>query len=444
MNMGKVIERVRGLSDEQLLAGLSGVLDGNRRLLARVLAHLAEVEERRLHLLAGHGSLFVYCTCRLKMSEDEAYRRIRVARLALHFPCVLELIAGGQVSLSVMALVAVSASARSGSIEAAPSSVVAEPALCSGGPAALPAGGERVFPEAHLFGEMSMSEAPPGAGAEGVEQSADREGIVRGVVGATRPRQPSSIVEPLSPGRYRVQFTADAELKQRIELARDLLRHAVPQGDLATIIGRALELLIESTLRRRFGKGSDEGDGPAHEAASARAGDSVLGDVGSHDGALRFAAERDETIERETSVEAGAIPSSEAEAEASASVCEPCAEDGGRDQAGSDSEAPALGEASRRFPAEARRTVLERDGLGCSWVAPDGTCCNSRAWLEHDHITPHGLGGSNDAANGRLLCQPHNRLAAEQAYGQNTMARIIDRRRATPSVSAARSSSDPT
>jgi hypothetical protein len=69
--------------------------------------------------------------------------------------------------------------------------------------------------------------------------------------------------------------------------------------------------------------------------------------------------------------------------------------------------------------------------MRCTWQAPDGTRCNSRAWLEHDHIIPRGQGGSSDPANIRPFCRAHNRLAAEQAYGQATITRIIARRRAT-------------
>ena len=69
--------------------------------------------------------------------------------------------------------------------------------------------------------------------------------------------------------------------------------------------------------------------------------------------------------------------------------------------------------------------MLERDGLRCTWQGPDGTRCNSRAWLEHDHAIPRGLGGSDHPENVRLYCRAHNRLAAEQAYGQSTITRII-------------------
>jgi hypothetical protein len=55
-----------------------GVIRCGRRALADLLAHLGEVEERRLHLRAAFPSLFSYCVTRLGFSEDEACRRIDV------------------------------------------------------------------------------------------------------------------------------------------------------------------------------------------------------------------------------------------------------------------------------------------------------------------------------------------------------------------------------
>ena len=64
--------RLGGLSNEQLLERLSKVLGSGRRLLAELVAHLGEVEERRLHLAQSCSSMFEYCVCRLGLSEDEA------------------------------------------------------------------------------------------------------------------------------------------------------------------------------------------------------------------------------------------------------------------------------------------------------------------------------------------------------------------------------------
>ena len=70
------------LSNRQLLDGLGAVLGSGRRLTAELVAHLGEVEDRRLHLEAACSSMFSYCVNRLGLSEDEACRRIEVARLA--------------------------------------------------------------------------------------------------------------------------------------------------------------------------------------------------------------------------------------------------------------------------------------------------------------------------------------------------------------------------
>src|SRR5262245_9481959 len=93
-----------GLSDQELLHGLGAVIGHGRRALAELLAHLAEVEERRLHLRAAYPSLFSYCVSRLGFSEDEACRRIDVARLARRHPALFPMLASGELSLSVAAL----------------------------------------------------------------------------------------------------------------------------------------------------------------------------------------------------------------------------------------------------------------------------------------------------------------------------------------------------
>ena len=96
--------QLKPLSDQQLLERLHGTLQTKRRALAELIAQLAEVEERRLHLQAACSSLFAYCVRRLGMSEDEACRRIEVARLARRFPALFAELATGSITLSVALL----------------------------------------------------------------------------------------------------------------------------------------------------------------------------------------------------------------------------------------------------------------------------------------------------------------------------------------------------
>jgi len=61
-------------------------------------------------------------------------------------------------------------------------------------------------------------------------------------------------VEPLSPGRYKVQFTASADLRDKLERLTALMRSSVPDGDLAAIIEHAVTEKLERLEARRFAK----------------------------------------------------------------------------------------------------------------------------------------------------------------------------------------------
>ena len=61
-------------------------------------------------------------------------------------------------------------------------------------------------------------------------------------------------MEPLSPGRYKVQFTASADLRDKLERLTALMRSSVPDGDLAAIIEQAVTEKLERLEARRFAK----------------------------------------------------------------------------------------------------------------------------------------------------------------------------------------------
>ena len=67
-------------------------MGSQRHVMALIVAHLAEVDARRLHLKKGFPSLFSYCVGELHFSEDEACRRIEAARSLRRFPCIGELL----------------------------------------------------------------------------------------------------------------------------------------------------------------------------------------------------------------------------------------------------------------------------------------------------------------------------------------------------------------
>src|SRR5476651_1020070 len=93
-----------GVADCDLQSELARLLASSSHTEARVLAHLAAVEERRLPLEAGSSSLFDYCRARLGLSENEAFHRITAARLGRRFPAIFGLIERRALHLTAVCL----------------------------------------------------------------------------------------------------------------------------------------------------------------------------------------------------------------------------------------------------------------------------------------------------------------------------------------------------
>jgi hypothetical protein len=53
-----LLASLRRLSDAELVAGVKDLVAREREGLVLVVAHLAELDTRDVHLRAGHGSLF--------------------------------------------------------------------------------------------------------------------------------------------------------------------------------------------------------------------------------------------------------------------------------------------------------------------------------------------------------------------------------------------------
>jgi hypothetical protein len=99
-------DRLRTLNDRDLLERLTQLAQRERTATAALVAHLAEVERRKLYRDRGYSSLFHYCVRVLRLSEATAYTRIHAARVALKFPAVLGKLQRGELHLSAITLLA--------------------------------------------------------------------------------------------------------------------------------------------------------------------------------------------------------------------------------------------------------------------------------------------------------------------------------------------------
>ena len=94
------------LPNAELIRALCQLVTKDRNVEADVLAHLGEVDARRLYLAEGCDSMFRFCTDVLHFSEPTAYQRIRVARVSRTYPIVLERIRRGEIHVAGVTLLA--------------------------------------------------------------------------------------------------------------------------------------------------------------------------------------------------------------------------------------------------------------------------------------------------------------------------------------------------
>ncbi len=255
------------LTDQELLAATTHAVANERRTTAELLALLAELDMRKLYLGAGYSSLFTYCTQMLYLSEPAAYSRITAARVARRFPLLLTQIADGDITLTTVSLLAshLTDENHEGLLDAArhKSKREVERLIASLQPQPeIPSSVRRltgpVPPEVLLAPHVEMPPEPAPAQSTG-----ETPRLV-----PSRPSRP--VVAPIAPERYLMRVTISGDTYRKLERARDLLRHVIPNGDPAAIVDRALTLLVERLDKRRTGRTTRPRVRPQFAAASQR------------------------------------------------------------------------------------------------------------------------------------------------------------------------------
>jgi hypothetical protein len=100
--------------------------------------------------------------------------------------------------------------------------------------------------------EACISPSAPGAASRPSHVTVSRVEPIAVTEAAAALLTDRPVVAPLSPGRYRLQFTMSATTHEKLRQAQDLLRREVPDGNPDSIIDRALTLLLEDVARRKL------------------------------------------------------------------------------------------------------------------------------------------------------------------------------------------------
>lgn len=340
------------LSDGALLRRLARLVAHDRATTAGLLASIAEVDARRLYAPAGYSSMHAYCVGEMRLSEDAAAKRIQAARAARRVPALFGALADGRLHLSAIWLLAphltdenaselIEAAthrrkteieeflarrfSRQWSLEHAPGHVDHDPV------AGADVSGEHAL--GHVVGDSALQ-------ADGRDEHAP------GHVGAC-----GAATATLAEERVSLRISLSRVTREKLRYAQALLSHAVPTGDTAEVLDRALDALIRQLERRKFGAGAARPRRTAHPAA------------------------------------------------------------------------PSTSAGKRYVPAAVRRAVWERDEGRCTFVGEGGHRCESRRFLEFDHIEPVARGGKATVGTMRLRCRAHNQHEAERLFGAGFMNR---------------------
>jgi 5-methylcytosine-specific restriction endonuclease McrA len=425
------------LSDSDLIAEVARLAACERSATTALVALLAEMDARGLHLAEGCSSLFAYCTERLHLSDHAAYHRIQAARAATAFPIILEYLESGALTLTAVKLLGphLTEDNHRGLLEAARFRSTREVEVMVRRFAPLPDVRSSVrklpAPPAFQHRDATPSQTPaprvdgggvpsmtpaivvpgPKPSPEEPERTATATRMVQGqpadgaaghgpaIAAVARPAD----IRALSPERFSLRVTMSASAHAKLRRAQDLMRHTVPDGDPAAIVDRALTLLVEHLERTKFAAKKPPRGKTANSGGGRR--DTTASQTGDHPKqADARGVSENRTASRETPCTTGRAP-----------------RDDGR-----------VRRRSRHIPAAVKRAVWARDEGRCTFTGNGGQC-RETGRLEYHHRLPVADGGTSTASNLELRCTAHHQGESELwfGYGDVSLAAALTTRRAT-------------
>ena len=311
---------LKRISNQDLLGRLHKLVRTERKLTHVILCHINEVESRRLYAELGFDSMFRYLTSHCGYGEDSAYRRLQAARLLKKNPEIAEKIEQGALNLTQLTQVQ-----------------------------------KCLRQEQQAAGMVSSDQTLQIL--EQIENKSSYETKKVLALEFNQPIQTHEVVKPQRDESVRLELTLTSEQMRKLEQAKDLLSHTLPDNSWADVITYLAEKHIQKTLGK---KPSPKG--------SAKAADDVV------------ASSNEQSEKRVVST-------------------------------------PGFTTARKRgyIRVAVRRRVLARAGYCCEFVDEETQHkCRTTYQVQVDHHIPFACGGSDEETNLRALCRTHNLLAARR------------------------------
>jgi len=339
-------EKLEALSIDELDRSAEKLVRLEKRNVALLIAHIAEISRRKAELERGYRSIFDYCVTRLNLSEGSVALRLQVANVSRTFPQLLVALAENRLSLTVAGLLAAhldeenvetllsdcagmtKRAAEEYLVRLRPKPVFT-PSIrrqpCSAAPCSS-AKVESSRPEYEPAAQLSGEPVPPAAEPEEPRPVPQR---------LTAP-----LLTPASPDSFNFRFAADRRFKEKLERLAEVLGVENPLTHMAEVLEHAVDVALDQKdpKRKRERRLEKERRKTAREGKSRP----------------------DEILKEEP-------------------------------------------EASRYVSSAAQERVHERAGYQCQFVASDGRRCTSRTGLEIEHERPFAVFRSHDERFLRVL-----------------------------------------
>ena len=240
---------VSKINNKQLLEDFSLAVLKEREAISEVISYLSHIWERKLYAELGYSSLFNFLVEKHHYSKAAAYRRIQAAKLVQREPKVLIYLKEGKLNLTTIALIEPFATGEKlqpliqfslGKTKEEVEELLGE----FSHKVQINKDKIRRLPviKSSSAAELKCIELNQECFTEDVSQKnpeIPQKSLVFSDI-ATTTSEPKEEIR-----RVKIEFVADEAVAQKIERAKQILRHKYPQGKLEDIVNEALESLLE-------------------------------------------------------------------------------------------------------------------------------------------------------------------------------------------------------
>jgi 5-methylcytosine-specific restriction endonuclease McrA len=370
IDVGEIVMLQSQPLDILIVGKLKNSLGAEACSVAEFLVLLQELDTNRAWARLGYASLFDFCHLGLNLTRAESYSRTRLARLAAEVPQVISLLKSGLVSLSVLRILApvlnVENFAEVLERIRGKSTREVEDFRNAFRPTDKPAA-RGVVRTIFSVDKTPASEAPVKI-PDAVTAAAAVETTEIAQIAPLAATVPNLMQETSATGiqmgvtkTVRSSLTLGEKQWEKYKRVCDISNHSSAGGDVAAV----MEMLLDDYLRHH-----DVVATPQERTPQSK---------------KNICSNKCENIKKAKETK------------------------------------------TRYIPKAIRREVRLRDSEQCSYVdSATGRRCECKRGLQYDHIKPFALGGVSDSPqNLRLLCQVHNRIAAENIFGANFMSQKL-------------------